>query len=256
MNKAKNGKNVVETKEISVQTEEDESIMENAKKIYLIKPKKEKLESKILSKYIPIIFLMSISFYLYKKSLKGCEFEESVCLEAANIKKFYKYGYKLLLCSFIVGFILLLMLYNLISIFIQIPFLLVYFYFFYIYQGVDLKNHGVYNSILLTIVSFLIFLLYLYLYKLFKSLFKLKIKRFIFLLTSFILPLFLIYYFYVQTECNNFYRGLNGLEISQKIEENKCYFPKPKLCTIKIFDNIFDLSKIIYLIKKGLPPLP
>ena len=256
MNKAKNGKNVVETKEISVQTEEDENIMKNAKKIYLIKSKKEKLESKILSKYIPIIFLMSISFYLYKKSLKGCEFEESVCLEAANIKKFYKYGYKLLLCSFIVGFILLLMLYNLISIFIQIPFLLVYIYYFYTYQGVDLKNHGVYNSILLTIVSFLIFLLYLYLYKLFKSFFKLKIKRFIFLLTSFILPLFLIYYFYVQTECNNFYRGLNGLEISQKIEENKCYFPKPKLCTIKIFDNIFDLSKMIYVIKKGIPPLP
>ena len=142
MNKAKNGKeenqkiiktndiskanikNEPKTKEMSVQTEEGENIYKNAQKIYLIKSKKNKLESIILSKYIPIIFLMLISFYLYKKSLKGCELEESVCLEASNIKKIYKYGYKLLLCSFIVGFILLLIFYNLISIFIQIPFLL------------------------------------------------------------------------------------------------------------------------------------
>ena len=256
MNNAKNEKNEIKTKEISIQTEEGDNILKNAKKIYLIKSRKEKFESIILSKHIPIIILMSISFYLYKKSLKGCELEESVCLEAANIKKFYKYGYKLFLCSCIVGFILLLMLYNLISIFLQIPFLFIYIYYFYTYQGVDLRNHGVYNSILLTIVSFLIFLFYLYLYKLFKSLCKLKIKRFIFLLTSFVLPLFLIYYFYVQNECKNFYRGLNGLEISQKKEENKCYFPKPKLCTIKIFDNIFDLSKMTYIIRKGIPPLP
>ena len=256
MNNEKNEKNEIKTKEISIQTEEGDNILKNAKKIYLIKPRKEKFESIILSKHIPIIIIMSISFYLYKKSLKGCELEESVCLEAANIKKFYKYGYKLFLCSCIVGFILLLMLYNLISIFLQIPFLFIYIYYFYTYQGVDLRNHGVYNSILLTIVSFLIFLFYLYFYKLFKSLCKLKIKRFIFLLTSFVLPLFLIYYFYVQNECKNFYRGLNGLEISQKKEENKCYFPKPKLCTIKIFDNIFDLSRMTYIIRKGIPPLP
>ena len=274
MNKAKNGKNKnkkeinskenkqinnikeVETKDISVQTDEGENIYKNAKKIYLIKPKNSKIDTIILSKYIPIIFLMSISFYLYKKSLKGCELEESECLEAANIQKFYKHGYKLLLCSFIVAYILLLMLYNLISIYIEIPFLCVYLYFFINYQGVDLRNHGVYNSILLTIVSFLIFFLYLYLYKLLKSLFKLKIKRFLFLLLSFVLPLFLTYYFYIQIECNRFYRGLNNLEISQKINENDCYFPKPKFCTIRIFDNIFDLSKIIYVIKKGIPPLP
>ena len=274
MNKAKNGKvenqkiiktndiseanikNEPKTKEMSVQTEEGENIYKNAQKIYLIKTKKNKLESIILSKYIPIIFLMLISFYLYKKSLKGCELEESVCLEASNIKKFYKYGYKLLLCSFIVGFILLLIFYNLISIFIQIPFLCVYIYFFYSYQGVDLKNHGIYNSILLTIVSFIIFLLYLYIYKLFKNIYKHKFKKIIFLILSLVIPLISIYYFYVQVECNRFYRGLNNIEISQKETENFCFFPKPKFCTIKIFDNIFDLSKITYVIKKGIPPLP
>ena len=111
---------------------------------------------------------MFISFYLYKKSLKGCELDESACLEAANIKKFYKYGYKLLLCSSIVGFILLLIFYNLISIFVQLPFLSIYAYYFYTYQGVDLRNHGIYNSILLTITSFLFFLFYLYTFKLCK----------------------------------------------------------------------------------------
>ena len=256
INLQSNIKNEEKTKEISVQTEEGDNIYTNAQKIYLIKPKKESIDSIILSKYIPIIFLMSISFYLYKKSLKGCEFEESVCLEAANIKKFYKHGFKLFLCSLIVGFILLLMFYNLISIFIEIPFLLIYVYFFLTYQGVDLRNHGIYNSIALTIVSFLIFLLYLYLYKLFKSLYKLKIKKFLFLLQSFVLPLILIYYFYIQVECNNFYKGLNNLEISQNEEVDNCYFPKPKFCTIKIFDNIFDISKFSYLIKKGVPPLP
>ena len=219
MNKAKNGENenqsnVIKeekTKEISVQTEEGDNIYTNAQKIYLIKPKKESIDSIILSKYIPILFLMSISFYLYKKSLKGCEFEESVCLEASNIKKFYKYGFKLFLCCLIVGFIFLLMIYNLISIFIGIPFLFVYIYFFYTYQGVDLRNHGNYNSILLTVVSFLVLLVYLYLYKLFKSLYRLKIKRFLFLFLSLFLPLILIYYFYIQIECQNFYIGLNNL---------------------------------------------
>ena len=274
MNKAKNGSKetksqinkekdnntsnpkTITTTESSTQTEEDfDNINKNYKKAFIIK-KKPKLETIILSKYIPIIFLMIISFYLYKKSLKGCELEESACLEAANIKKFYKYGYKLLLCSSIVGFILLLIFYNLISICVQIPFLVTYAYYFYTFQGVDLRNHGIYNSILLTITSFLFFLCYLYLFKLSKFLYKHKIKNFIFLLLSLLFPLFFIYYFYITVECNKFYRGLNGLEISQNENENGCYFPKPKFCTIKLFDNIFDLSKIVYIIKKGIPPLP
>lgn len=273
MNKAKNGskeinneinyqkdnnpllKKKITTTESSTQTEDDDSIYKNYKKAYIIR-RKEKLESIILSKYIPIIYLMLISFSLYQKSLKGCDFDESTCLEADNIKKFYKHGFKLFQCSLIVGFILLLIFYNLISIFIQIPFIATYAYYFYTYQGVDLKNHGIYNSILLTIVSFIIFLCYLYFFKLFKFLYKHKIRQFFLLLLSLLSPLFIIYYSVIEIECHNFYRGLNGLEISQKESENSCYLPKPNFCTIKLFDNIFDLSRIVYLIKKGIPPIP
>jgi hypothetical protein len=273
MNKAKNGskelnneinsqkdnnpflKKKITTTESSTQTEDDDSIYKNYKKAYIIR-RKEKLESIILSKYIPIISLMLISFSLYQKSLKGCNFDESTCLEADNIKKFYKHGFKLFQCSLIVGFILLLIFYNLISIYIQIPFIATYAYYFYTYQGVDLKNHGIYNSILLTIVSFIIFLCYLYFFKLFKFLYKHKIRQFFLLLLSLLSPLFIIYYSVIEIECHNFYRGLNGLEISQKESENSCYLPKPNFCTIKLFDNIFDLSRIVYLIKKGIPPIP
>ena len=273
MNKAKNGskeinneinsqkdnnpllKKKITTTESSTQTEDDDSIFKNYKKAYIIR-RKEKLESIILSKYIPIISLMLISFSLYQKSLKGCDFDESTCLEADNIKKFYKHGFKLFQCSLIVGFILLLIFYNLISIYIQIPFIATYAYYFYTYQGVDLKNHGIYNSILLTIVSFIIFLCYLYFFKLFKFLYKHKIRQFLVLLLSLLSPLFIIYYSVIEIECHNFYRGLNGLEISQKESENSCYLPKPNFCTIKLFDNIFDLSRIVYLIKKGIPPIP
>ena len=273
MNKAKNGskeinneinsqkdnnpllKKKITTTESSTQTEDDDSIFKNYKKAYIIR-RKEKLESIILSKYIPIIYLMLISFSLYQKSLKGCDFDESTCLEADNIKKFYKHGFKLFQCSLIVGFILLLIFYNLISIFIQIPFIATYAYYFYTYQGVDLKNHGIYNSILLTIVSFIIFLCYLYFFKLFKFLYRHKIRQFFLLLLSLLSPLFIIYYSVIEIECHNFYRGLNGLEISQKESENSCYLPKPNFCTIKLFDNIFDLSRIVYLIKKGIPPIP
>ena len=273
MNKAKNGskeinneinyqkdnnpllKKKITTTESSTQTEDDDSIYKSYKKAYIIR-RKEKLESIILSKYIPIIYLMLISVSLYQKSLKGCDFDESTCLEADNIKKFYKHGFKLFQCSLIVGFILLLIFYNLISIFIQIPFIATYAYYFYTYQGVDLKNHGIYNSILLTIVSFIIFLCYLYFFKLFKFLYKHKIKQFFLLLLSLLSPLFIIYYSVIEIECHNFYRGLNGLEISQKESENSCYLPKPNFCTIKLFDNIFDLSRIVYLIKKGIPPIP
>ena len=262
MNKAKNGlqskdqiSNSTHTKEASTQTEEPPEISKNYKKSYIIK-KRQSLESILLSKYIPIIFLMFISFYLYKKSLKGCDLDESECLEAANIKKFYKYGYKLLLCSFIVGFILLIMFYNLISIYVEIPFISMYIYYFYMYQGADLKNHGLYNSILLTITSFIIFLSYLYLFKLIKNLYRHKIKKFLLLIISLLLPLFCVYYFYISIECNRFYRGLNNLEISQNENKDNCYYPKPKFCTIKLFDNLFDLSKLLYLIKKGIPPIP
>ena len=273
MNKAKNGskeinneinsqkdnnpllKKKITTTESSTQTEDDDSIYKNYKKAYIIR-RKEKLESIILSKYIPIIYLMLISFSLYQKSLKGCDFDESTCLEADNIKKFYKHGFKLFQCSLIVGFILLLIFYNLISIFIQIPFIATYAYYFYTYQGVDLKNHGIYNSILLTVVSFIVFLCYLYFFKLFKFLYKHKIRQFFLLLLSLLSPLFIIYYSVIEIECHNFYRGLNGLEISQKESENSCYLPKPNFCTIKLFDNIFDLSRIVYLIKKGIPPIP
>ena len=273
MNKAKNGskENMTNIKiqkkndvnlyknitvlESSTQTDGDDEILKNYEKVLIIK-KKPKFESIILSKYVPIIYLMFISFYLYQKSLKGCQLEESACLEAANIKKFYKYGYKLFLCACIVGFILLLMFYNLISIFVQIPFIITYAYYFYTYQGVDLRNHGIYNSILLTITSFIIFLFYLYTFKLLKFLYKHKIRQFIFLFLSLLSPLLFIYYFYIKIECNKFYRGLNDLEISQSEEENGCYFPKPKFCTIKLFNNIFDLSKIVYLIKNGIPPIP
>ena len=253
-NNTNNLHNSPTTTESSTQTENIDNITKNYQKAFKI-IKREKFET-LVSKYVPILYLMFISFYLYKKSLKGCELEESVCLEAENIQKFYKYGYKLFLCSLIVGFILLLIFYNLISIFVQIPFISVYAYYFYTYQGVDLRNHGIYNSILLTIVSFFVFLGYLYIFKLLKFLYKHRIKNFVLLLLSLISPLLVIYFFYIQIECNNFYRGLNGLEISQNENEDGCYFPKPKFCTIKIFDNLFDLSKIVYLIKKGIPPIP
>ena len=253
-NNANNSKNITTT-DSSTQTEETDNIDKSYTKAYIIK-KRPKFETIILSKYIPILYLMFVSFYLYKKSLKGCQLDESACLEAANIKKFYKYGYKLVLCALIVGFILLLMFYNLISIVVQIPFLATYGYYFYTYQGVDLRNHGIYNSILLTITSFIFFLFYLYLSKLFKFLYKHKMKHFFYWLLSLISPILFLYYFYIQIECNKFYRGLNGLEMTQNESEDGCYFPKPKLCTIKLFDNIFDLSKIAYIIKKGIPPLP
>ena len=253
-NNTNNLHNSPKTIESSTQTEDIDNITKNYQKAFKI-IKREKFET-LVAKYVPILYLMFISFYLYKKSLKGCELEESVCLEAENIQKFYKYGYKLFLCSLIVGFILLLIFYNLISIFVQIPFISVYAYYFYTYQGVDLRNHGIYNSILLTIVSFFVFLGYLYIFKLLKFLYKHRIKNFVLLLLSLISPLLVIYFFYIQIECNNFYRGLNGLEISQNENEDGCYFPKPKFCTIKIFDNLFDLSKIVYLIKKGIPPIP
>ena len=274
MNKAKNGLKQIEHQQnnhkeneanqninisktdSSTQTEDDdENITKNYKRAFIIR-KRPKLETILLAKYIPIIILMFISFYLYKKSLKGCELDESACLEAANIKKFYKYGHKLVLCASIVGFIFLLIFYNLISFFVQIPFFAIYAHYFYTYQGVDLRNHGIYNSILLVICSFIFFLCYLYLFKLCKFLYKHKIRHFIFLIIYLLFPLFFIYYSYITVECNKFYQGLNGLEISQNENENACYFPKPKFCTIKLFDNIFGLSKIVYLIKKGIPPLP
>ena len=83
MNKAKNGSkktdsgkksskendihhlnNSTTTKESSTQTDDIDDVTKNYKRAFLIK-KREKFES-LVSKYVPIIYLMFISFYLYK----------------------------------------------------------------------------------------------------------------------------------------------------------------------------------------------
>ena len=240
------------TREISTQTDDDLlfPLIESKNK------NKNNYDVIILTKYIPIIFLMIISFYIYKKSLKGCNLEENQCLEAQNIKKFYKYGYKVLLCSFIIGYIFLLIFKNLISFHIQIPFIAVYIFYFYNYQGADLHNHGLYNSIFLCIFTFFSFIIYFYIYIVLKQLFTKQIHLFLFSISIVLTPVTLLYYLLIKIECDNFYTGLGNLKISQNVSENFCYFPKPKFCTIKLFDNWFDLSKITYLIKKGIPPVP
>ena len=64
-NNTNNPKTILTT-ESSTQTDEDfDDINKNYKRAFIIK-KKPKLETILLSKYLPIIFLMIISFYTKK----------------------------------------------------------------------------------------------------------------------------------------------------------------------------------------------
>ena len=222
--------NIIEEKEIK------ENIIKkwyNKIKIHVIK---------IIKKLFKGIFycLLTISVILYIASLEGCEKEAlDECLVDDRISNYVRAGIKLLVCC---GIMACLILIQILLKYTKVNYILIiipYAYLFYNYTGVDLKNHGTYNSFAFIIVTPCLMLLFYIIYYMFYSFYNKKYIR-----ASIIFSIFAISFivYYSSTNCDNFYKGLGGVDLENNRTTDKCYMIRPKYCSMKFIDPFFDMS--------------
>ena len=185
--------------------------------------------------------LYATSVFFYILSLEGCEKDElEFCLVDDKISNYVRAGIKLLICcgifSLVLSIQILLKLSKVNYIIITLPYVIL----FNMFKGVDLKNHGTYNFIGFCVaVPFLTLLLFIIYYMLY-SFYSKKYIRATIILSIFTI-LFIIYFF--NTNCNNFYKGIGGVDLENNPQTDKCYFIRPKYCSMKFIDPFFDMSK-------------
>jgi hypothetical protein len=114
---------------------------------------------------------------------------------------------------------------------------------FNVYKGYDLANHSSYNSLVFIIVFILCFLSFEYSYFIAKLIIR-KQKKI--LVITIVVTAFPIFLFFVlgYSGCKNWDRGFNNVRIIDSKDKDLCYMRRPNFCTIGIFDNIFDLSRL------------
>ena len=109
------------------------------------------------------------------------------------------------------------------------------------FTGVNLKDHGTYNFIGFCLAVPVLTLLFYIIYYLLYSFYSKKYIKGIIIFSTFAI-LFIIYYF--NTNCNNFYKGLGGVDLENNPKTDKCYFIRPNYCSMKFLDPFFDMSKL------------
>jgi hypothetical protein len=109
------------------------------------------------------------------------------------------------------------------------------------FTGVNLKDHGTYNFIGFCLAVPVLTLLFYIIYYLLYSFYSKKYIKGIIIFSTFAI-LFIIYYF--NTNCNNFYKGLGGVDLENNPKTDKCYFIRPSQCSMKFLDPFFDMSKL------------
>ena len=186
--------------------------------------------------------LFSTSIYLYFESLEGCEKDSlEECLVDDRISNYVRAGIKLLVCCGIMAIVILIQILFKLTKMNYILMILPYLCFFHYYKGVDLKNHGTYNTMGFLIVTPCLTIYFYIIYYMFYSFYKKKFIRATIILVIFILKFSI--YFYFGT-CENFYKGLGGADIYNNRTTDKCYFIRPNQCSMKFIDPFFDMSKL------------
>ena len=185
--------------------------------------------------------LFQSSIFFYYLSLDGCKVEDlAQCLINDHISNYVYAGIKLLICCGIVSIVLLIQILFKLTKVNYIIFIVPYIVLFKLYQGVDLKNHGTYNRIAFLIAVPILTLFFYIIYYTFYSLYTKKFIR-----ASIILSLFgiflIVYYFF--SSCDNFYKGIGGVDLENNRTTDKCYMIRPNYCRNKFFDPFFDMSK-------------
>ena len=186
-------------------------------------------------------FIFSIGFYV--KSLGGCDGATYECITGRNLNFLYKKYYEMIYCSTLISIILFLSFHRIIIRIFIIPIVIIYPILFLCNRGNSLSEHGIYNTIVFIGVSIIFlggaeFILFLY-----RSYKKKYYKRLIITGSITILP-FILFIISGFASCIGWKKGINDIEIINDPSKDSCYIREPSFCTIPIFDNIFDFSRI------------
>ena len=187
------------------------------------------------------IVLFIVSYYFYYLSLEKCLDGIAECSTKWNwiILKIKQY-----IISLSINIVLIsLIIFQKISKFHLVHFILVFALFLYYSHHLDFQDHGGYNFIFFCIILFLallILLLLKFLYLILKIKYKYKIYSIILLFisyNSFINPI----------NCYDWPQGLNNTSIENDVKKYGCQIIFPKQCNYKILQYIQDLSKITHI---------
>ena len=180
---------------------------------------------KNLFSYSIIYILFISSVILYILSLKGCFLSIESCLGYRQMKKYFMFGVFLIVSSILFGLLIVIQIIAKLRYFDFVIFSFIYLIIFFLSQGVDFSHHGTYNSIifilLCPIFSSVFFIIYLILLFLFQYIF---------------------FYLRQNTICNNFYKGIGGIQLINDKKLNFCFIKKPRICGQDFLSGLFDVN--------------
>ena len=200
---------------------------------------------KIKKKYFFFLFYtfsFLISYILYYLSLEKCMKGQ---IECSKMNKWIKKKLsESICCSFILSFLIELMILKLLSKKNLIHIFIVFFFFYIYSHGLEFYDHGLFNfigCIIIIIIILIVILPFNFLIYLIKK----KNRYLIFIYIS-LLIIFLFYYLnYISTflGCNDWPKGLNDTSIENNIDKYGCQIIIPKYCPYKIGKYFFDITK-------------
>ena len=196
----------------------------------------------IIYRFLFSLFLFLFSYFLYYLSLEKC-MEGQV--ECSRKNKWIKTKLaEAISSSFIISFLLELMIFNIISKLHLIHIFLVFFSFFIYSHGLEFYDHGLFNFlgfIIILIIIFLVLLPFNFLLYLLKK--KNKLLIFIYLV---FLIFFLFFYYYKISYflgCKDWEKGLNNTFIENNEDKYGCQIKLPKYCPYKFGKYFLDITK-------------
>ena len=170
--------------------------------------------------YLPIIFLISLIFYYL--SLIGCNKREQECLTTLGTTFFIQRTFLLIFSSFFTSIIISLSINKIISYKPTIYILVFYIVNFLYFKGMDLKDHGTFNTL-----GYIIFTpIFLFINQIIKFCYiNYKRKLYIQNLIIFIIIIipYIILKIKVRRDCNKWGYGLGGRKILDDKEKSSCY---------------------------------
>jgi hypothetical protein len=241
--------------------EKDGDLIENIKEKYRNFPKylnefsqelKESMDFNKWTIYNLFAFLPTIfATIIYLITLTGCFDTEFECLEKYPLHILKYLLYAVLACGFLFSLQLVLFFFGKCSKLQLITTATTIIFLCFIYDtGTDLKSHGGYNRIVLFIAMCIwAFLYFIY----FIVRFSLGRKP---ILTILILSTLLFFSYLkishsLQTSCEGWEIGFKNTKINNM--DSKCKIDPPGTCYFKIFDGVFDVSRVFGLTCENMP---
>ena len=211
----------------------------------VLSPCLQKYGKKILIYSVTLIVSFCSIFYYYR-SLRGCSLPEQECMNNVGAPYFVERTFECMNSAFCLSIIISFVINKLLHKFILLIFGLFYLINFSIFTGMDLRNHGTFNTLLYFICCPFFILINQFWFFAYRKIKEKKFLPLIMLIISIFLPFMYITY-RVKNDCNNWGYGLDNKHIEySNSNENACYIKKPEKCWKTLFNNKLDFSKLTF----------